>query len=452
LGYYNEQKIPEDPNVFSDVKFCLALLNERDLAKLRTEKINPSLNIDHIKIDENWRIGGKKKNSNLLEFIKSKTGTLQYLSQYDGAVTQEDFQQEIACEVLRVANIYPKLNQQISDDTSVEEKLQRYISVSVNNKVLGIKEHYDHPSRRRVVSTIDPLYKELKKLKRFQITAKRTESKVCNTNNIEYHWLVLELTKRFPTSKWDGRSVDSLRIKYKKARVSELTTPEEIKEFYEKEVFDLAEPGYYAKKVCDTPYKSREHSQQVATVREEIKASDSDYHSTLTSIVSDDDMGAGEEGVCVGAIKDPRGGKAFEGVEDRIWIDSVCRKINDPKIVRFVLIISGREDKEFEAWAASNQHNILEFEDLLKGARKYLKVSQSKLQSSRSLSRIIREIWDGTRKKTQVKQQSRGSKRGCERDSGLVERSFDCEDNFRVPELEGGGEAEERGYSVSGYP
>jgi len=451
LEFYNEQKVPEDALVLSDVQFCLEHLNKEDLKKLKTQKVNPALNIDHIQIDQNWQIGGKKKKNTLKDFIKSKTGTLQYLNQYDGAVTQEDFQQEIACEVLRVANIYPKLNQQITDDTSIEDKLQRYISVSVNNKVLSIKEHYDHPSRRRVVSTIEPLYKEMKKFKRFQANARRAEAKVCQVNNLEYHWLVLELVRRFPTTKWDGLSVDTLRIEYKKARVSEMKDPLEIKDFFDNEVFDLSEPGFYANKVCNVPYRSREYMRQLTLLREQIRNSDSDYHSTVTTIVSDEEIGDGEEGVCADALKDPHDGKAYECVEDKIWIDSICSKIDDPKIARFVQIISGREDKDFETWAASNQHSISDFEDLLKGAKKYLKVSQSKLQSSRSLSKIIREVWDGTRKKTQVKQQSRSSKRDCKRDSESIERSFDCPDDFGIQELEGGGEAEERGFGFGGH-
>jgi hypothetical protein len=378
IEFHNKEIIPNDQALFSDITYCLSNLEKTDHKNLKKMKINPNLNIDHIKIDEKWRIGKKVKHK-LMDFIKSRTNTLQYLSQYDGALSQEDFQQEIACEMFKIVNLYPKL-QSDGDDADVEDKLQRYISVSVNNKVLNIKGYYDHSSRRRIVSTIEPLYKEMKKFKRLHADALKTETKICETNNLEYHWIVLCLAKRYPETKWDSQPIETLREEFAKIRN------------------DTPDQGYYVHKVCDLPYKSKEYLEKLQGIKDKIKNSNSDYYSTVTSIVSDGDIDDEPSN-----FTDPS--NSFEAIENNLWVDNICNRVKDGNLSRFIRIVTGSEDKEFETWATSNNINTSNFDSLLKGAKKYLKISQTKLQSDKTLEKIVKEVLHGKKRSEEEKQQ-----------------------------------------------
>lgn len=145
----------------TDIAFCMRYLDAADVAVLKGQSVNEDNSVDKLDLDE-WA-----KGKNILKWVKKKLYKLKFISTYDPGFDLEDFGQELACEAIRVINTYQRMNH--SDkyaDEPIEDRLDKYLEGALANKVGSLIEYYTSLSRRRMVSTNDDLYKNLKAVKK----------------------------------------------------------------------------------------------------------------------------------------------------------------------------------------------------------------------------------------------------------------------------------------------
>lgn len=167
--FVKDTKMSDDNMLASDVNYCLKHLKMEDIEKINKKNINEDCNVGGIDLST-WETG-KKKKRNLMEYCQSKTGSLRFLTEYDPAMDSEDFQQDLAVELLRVYNYYEqsagsKLKAEKANNIPLEERFMKYGETALNNKVLNLKEHYSCESRRRVSTTDSKAYRTRARLKK----------------------------------------------------------------------------------------------------------------------------------------------------------------------------------------------------------------------------------------------------------------------------------------------
>jgi hypothetical protein len=323
--------------LMKDVKYCLSALTAEDLEKLKVKTLNKKLNVDHIDI-ASWQIG-KKVKRNLFYNAKAKAGTLSYISKYDPALDIEDFSQDLLCETVRVFNVYQRStktpekiiptaktctvkdcsHKPFSGDVCkyhhVENEVQKYVEVCLNNKVNNIKEYYNCTKRKRIAGTNQTIYRKRNRIK----------------NEIQ-------------KNKKMGQSCDHL----------------------EKELQSL---------------------------NQSIQMENNDYYSIVTSFTWD----TSDDSKCSGTIE-PSPECAYDeavlkygndvSIETALWLESINEKV-DPDVLRFINIVLGGQDNEFEEWASHKGVNLEKFTSLVKGARQYLKINPKELRQNKYLKDFL---------------------------------------------------------------
>ncbi len=222
-----------DAELNKDIMYCLKHLTDSDIEKILDMKINHNLNAA-LNLDEFTT--GKTTQRDLYTYVKSKAGTLKFLSKYDFGNDPEDFVHDLVEELVRVNNGYNKSSgKNINDNTSVDDSIKQYVETALNNKVNQVKDYWSSDVRRRVTSTHSPLYRRranlrkiLKKEIDIAVIAKiNTEIGEINeklrTGNHDYYSTVTPLVR---TNESENREVDSQEID--PSTIEESSTEEEI--------------------------------------------------------------------------------------------------------------------------------------------------------------------------------------------------------------------------------
>jgi len=344
--FIREKEIHSNNHVADDIEYCLSVVmspsnakSSEDLAKLSKKQVNSAFNVDFMTIDENWTTGRKTRRS-LSAYVKSKVGTVKFLWDYDLAFEQEDFEQELIVEILRVFNTYPKskgTNAGLDDnsESSIRNRIEMYIEMAINNKVNNLKEYYTCDNRQRVSNSHSALYKEKKKIKKL-------------------------ITKA-------------------------------AKEIADMSIATLSPP------VCQELATREEKEGALAALRQsevdlgaKIKNTETDYRSIVTPMVNRDESGEestmelnGEE---VGFNVGPTSPYSPHSIENSVWTNKVVERLRidgEEKIARFVEIIVHEHDPAFDAWADQEGVNTNNPALRVRGAKTFLGLSSKELKSSR---------------------------------------------------------------------
>lgn len=216
-----EQKLDTIKVLEDDILYAIKHLHDDDIEKIILMKINHELNVS-LDLQNTEFTTGKTTKRDLNAYTKSKTNTLKYLSRYDPGVSKEDFQQDIAEELLRVNNIYNKSSgKNLSSDDDVDTAIKKYIETSLNNKVNQIKDYWGSGIRNRVSSTHSSLYnrkesleKQIKseadpeKLRKLQFQLKAVEIEI-KEGKSDYYSVVVPLVR---TNESENREVDAQEV------------------------------------------------------------------------------------------------------------------------------------------------------------------------------------------------------------------------------------------------
>lgn len=169
------------PVLREDVFYCISYLQDSDIEKIILAEINHEVNASLDMSDPEFKTGLNKKRS-LRAYAKSKTGSLKYLSKYDPAMTQQDFEQDIIEEALRINNIYNKSSgKNLSSSDKMEDAISKYIETGLNNYVNQVKDYWRSGIRSRVSSTHHNLYQKRENLKK-AIETEKDEKKLAKLN------------------------------------------------------------------------------------------------------------------------------------------------------------------------------------------------------------------------------------------------------------------------------
>jgi len=204
-----------------DILYAINFLQDDDIEKIINMKINHELNVS-LDLQNTEFTTGKTTKRDLNSYTKSKTNTLKYLSRYDPGMSKEDFQQDIAEELLRVNNIYNKSSgKNLAGDDDVDTAIKKYIETSLNNKVNQIKDYWGSGIRNRVSSTHSALYnrkenleKQIKteedpiKLKKLEFQLKAVEIEI-KEGKSDYFSVLVPLVR---TNESENREVDAQEV------------------------------------------------------------------------------------------------------------------------------------------------------------------------------------------------------------------------------------------------
>ena len=331
------QKGVDSPNemVRSDVDYLISLLDDNDVDTIKNKPPrNESLNVDSIDLST-WTTG-KEKKKNMDEYAKSKIYTLSFISDYDKCFDKEDWAQDMKCEIIRVINSYPRSNctNFISAD-SLPDRVNQYVETASNNKVNNIKERYTCETRRRVVSTVDPLYKEIKKLKKL--------SKIDNSPEI-----FDKITKIYKEINQSGAEYKSL--------VTSLVCATDDGDL---RVMEVADPNY--QDGCNSN-----------KLPNELKSYGEDEAQSTTESAAEDMI-------------------ENSSSDTMMYIGKLCDRVDD-KVASFIKIVVGIPNEDFEIWALDNGVNTDKHDALIKGARTYCKVTRKELEQNPVLEEILEDL------------------------------------------------------------
>lgn len=216
-----ESKLESIVVLENDILYAVANLGDDDIEKIISLKINHSLNVA-LDLRNTEFTTGKTVKRSLDQYTKSKTNTLKYLTRYDPAMSKEDFQQDIAEELLRVNNVYNKSSgKNLSAEDDYETGIKKYLETSLNNKVNQIKDYWGSGIRNRVSSTHSALYnrretlnKQIKsetdevKLKALVVQLRAVELEL-KEGNSDYYSVLSPLVR---TNESENREVDAQEV------------------------------------------------------------------------------------------------------------------------------------------------------------------------------------------------------------------------------------------------
>jgi hypothetical protein len=218
---------------------------------------------------------------------------------------------------------------------------------------------------------------------------------------------IVRVFNAYPRSKGknlDANAADNLRLRVEKYLETALNNKVmNLKEYYtcdNRRRVATTDAALYKlksklKKLMQKDPNNKEFQDRFKEVEAKIKSSDSDYYSIVTSLVRHED---GEDRV-IDVADTNKNGSEEEGVlleeprsaEERMWIEQVCTKVS-PNIAKFVRIITGEHNKEFEIWAKDQAIDTNLFDSLVKAARKYCDVTKADLLSNRVLSEALNRL------------------------------------------------------------
>jgi len=213
-----QKKQPMDEAVTADFEFMMGYLDEADLASLAKVKTNDHLDLMAVRaahllsltsgqcelddvtddeeltenqalirdnriwmaqnpdrgapsIDARTWVTGKTVRRNLSKYVQSKLKPVKFLTAYDPMWGKEDFEQDLAADLIRIANTYRRSPQTKVKDVDPQsfvatEQFQRFAEVSLNLKLKGIQSYHTQEPRRRVKSTLDPFYERRRVLRK----------------------------------------------------------------------------------------------------------------------------------------------------------------------------------------------------------------------------------------------------------------------------------------------
>ena len=114
---------------------------------------------------------GKNVRRNLSKYVQSKLKPVKFLTKYDPMWGEEDFEQDLAADLIRIGNTYrrspqTKVKNEDPETFVATEQFQRFAEVSLNLKLKGIQSYHTQEPRRRVKSTLDPFYERRRVLRK----------------------------------------------------------------------------------------------------------------------------------------------------------------------------------------------------------------------------------------------------------------------------------------------
>lgn len=216
-----------------DIMYCIKYLTDADIEKVVDMKINHNLNAA---LDLDAFTTGKTTQRDLYTYVKSKAGTLKFLSKYDFGNDPEDFVHDLIEELVRVNNGYNKSSgKNLDGAVSVDTAIKMYIETALNNKVNQVKDYWSSDVRRRVTSTHSHLYRrrgnlrkiikketDLEKIKAMNEEIGQINDKL-RASNHDYYSIVTPLVR---TNESENREVDAQEIDPN--TIEESTTDEDI--------------------------------------------------------------------------------------------------------------------------------------------------------------------------------------------------------------------------------
>lgn len=453
------------PKSDPDVQYCLSNLSSEDLKKLKSKQVMGHLDVDNIDLNK-WQTG-KVKKKDIMAYARSKVSSLNFLVNYDPAIDSEDHTQELLCELVRVFNTYPRskcknlpvANADITrlcvdkscghpathgnkcEHHDLENRVQMYIEIALNNKVMNIKEYYTCESRRRVAATDHKRYKKLSKLRKeiqkhpkVRVLASEIEALTSVSSGQLEHLQklltsdselnitpaqrqLLDLTSRVFIKKVSKNIAEDLSVvwqkKFKTKVDNILSSVEGADNFFKFSgnfVNKANRPEFVEKvdKLCDTvnlktvldkELDIRRNSlkklvgahpltKDVSELDKQLKESDGDYYSTVVSLIRPADNDNAEKPLDIShdqvAVITGESDHSFGSVaslESKMWVDNLCENVT-PSVARFIRIVTGEEDKEFEKWANDNHVDSSLFVTLINGAKRYLNIKTADLKKN----------------------------------------------------------------------
>lgn len=149
---------------------------------------------------------------------------------------------------------------------------------------------------------------------------------------------------------------------------------------------------------------AKEHPENTAIVmeleaiRRSIDTTNTEYYSTVNSLVASDD---GELKVIdvvdntehQQPVKMDDNGQLMPQMssENAMWVNKMCDRV-DTKIATFLKIVVGERNSEFEVWATRNGIDVDNFDNLVRGARTFCKVTRHELATNEVLEEIREDL------------------------------------------------------------
>ena len=154
---------PEPEGVLAeDITYINSVITDRDRQLISEKPLNPTL--DTSSIDLSTFKTGQTVKRDVMSYAKSKISSLSFLSKYDSGVTQDDFKQDLAEEIVKVKNTYHRSPGKSIEKTDNTNLFEKYLEITLNNKVKNIKQYYQCETRKRVGTTEHEKYKLRAKL------------------------------------------------------------------------------------------------------------------------------------------------------------------------------------------------------------------------------------------------------------------------------------------------
>jgi DNA-directed RNA polymerase subunit H (RpoH/RPB5) len=145
---------------------------------------------------------------------------------------------------------------------------------------------------------------------------------------------------------------------------------------------------------------NKDLTNKIGEIRRHIDTSGTEYFSTVSALVAADDgefkiidiIDNKEQHVDVGPGDDSGSLNApMMTSENAVWIEKLCGRVDD-KIAKFVRIVVGERDEDFEQWAKRTGCDTDNFDSLVRGARTFCKVTRNELAQNPVLEEIREDV------------------------------------------------------------
>jgi len=325
--------------VNQDAKWCLSHLLPADLDVLKQRQINDDLDVSHIDFSK-WKIG-KNKKQKIQSYINGKAYPLRFLSKYDSAIDSEDNKQDLFVEMFRVVNSYSRAKGKLPVN---EVYVGQCVTDACNEPATVGKRCALHDRDNRIQQYVEvALNNKVNNIKEHHTTGRRRR---LATTNAEVYQERNKLKKQLVKARRDGE--DTTQI-----------------------------------------------AEQLSAVEKQLKNNPGDFYTTVFNLSQGTEPGKPDLEQVIGSIAHRDGSYGTKAqIESALWVDAVCKKVK-PSVARFVKIVVGAVDNDFESWAASNDVSLESFTSLVSNAKKYLKIDLEELKSNKALINMLQEVRNG---------------------------------------------------------
>lgn len=381
----------EDVETDKDVEFCIKYMNDKDKSDVLKLKYDKRMDVRDLNLD-GWQMGVSKKRD-LVSHVNSKIYTLSYISKYDPALTPMDFSQELLVEAVKAFNGYSrskgkKLTEDDKDNWDLENNVQKFMEVTLNNKIKCLKWFYSCDNRERVTSTTKKQERKLKKLKKEFLTnkcpdleaeIKKLEEYVRENKNFYSKIYSMHVSKDETGEKVIDYGEDHLV----KRCLQDRTVQEDMEQdLWMSDIFERMRHNK-AKKIISV-LLGYDKEIRVKVKQKRIKPETDQYFEFLVKHL---DLGEEDIQYIEWILQN---NKVYNDVdrEDVRVIYKYFQK--EARITRFIKIVIGNVfDADFEKWVQENNVTLKSYVSTINAVKKYLGLSKNEISNNVIIKEVL---------------------------------------------------------------